>query len=123
MLNPMAVLAYIIKDGMVLLIKRGTPPYLGFWSLPGGGTGKGEDPREACIREVKEETGLIVALKTEEIYRIRSTPIYSCRILAGKAEPHLPETVAASWFSLEEAVQLQLPPFIKEFLKVQRKKI
>lgn len=116
----MAVLAYIEECGMVLLIKRGTPPYFGFWSLPGGGTGEGEDPREACIREVKEETGLDIEI-LEEVHRVRGSlshraSVFSCRRLAGEPRPHPPETLSTSWFPLEQAARQQLPPFIKKFL-------
>jgi 8-oxo-dGTP diphosphatase len=44
----------------VLLIRRGTAPLLGEWSLPGGGLECGETLREAVAREAREETGLVV---------------------------------------------------------------
>jgi 8-oxo-dGTP diphosphatase len=44
----------------VLLIRRGTPPLLGEWSLPGGVLECGESLREAVVREAREETGLTV---------------------------------------------------------------
>ena len=44
----------------VLLIRRGQPPLLGEWSLPGGVLECGETLREAVVREAREETGLIV---------------------------------------------------------------
>jgi 8-oxo-dGTP diphosphatase len=44
----------------VLLIRRGTPPLLGEWSLPGGVLECGETLREAVAREAREETGLVV---------------------------------------------------------------
>jgi ADP-ribose pyrophosphatase YjhB (NUDIX family) len=44
----------------VLLIRRGTPPLLGEWSLPGGVLECGETLREAVVREAREETGLTV---------------------------------------------------------------
>ena len=47
-------------QGRVLLIKRGSPPLLGEWSLPGGAVELGETLRTAAEREALEETGLIV---------------------------------------------------------------
>jgi 8-oxo-dGTP diphosphatase len=49
-----------LDDGRVLLIRRGQPPLLGEWSLPGGILECGETLREAVIREAHEETGLVV---------------------------------------------------------------
>jgi ADP-ribose pyrophosphatase YjhB (NUDIX family) len=52
--------AVIVQKNRVLLIRRGTPPLLGEWSLPGGVLECGETLREAVVREAREETGLVV---------------------------------------------------------------
>src|SRR5271157_1421443 len=59
--NPLVgVGAVVIEENRVLLIRRGTPPLLGEWSLPGGVLECGETLREAVKREAREETGLLV---------------------------------------------------------------
>ena len=57
--------AIIIENENVLIVRRGQPPRMGVWSIPGGGVHLGEDLEEACIREVKEETGLDVEILSE----------------------------------------------------------
>ena len=46
----------------VVLVKRRFPPLAGEWSLPGGVVEVGETLKAAVIREVLEETGLVVTL-------------------------------------------------------------
>jgi 8-oxo-dGTP diphosphatase len=52
----------VIKDGAgrLLLIKRGHEPGKGLWSIPGGRIEAGESDAAALVREVREETGLLV---------------------------------------------------------------
>lgn len=47
-----------LRGDQVLLIKRGTAPRLGQWSLPGGRMELGETTIAAGLRELKEETGV-----------------------------------------------------------------
>jgi len=47
-----------LRGDQVLLIKRGTPPRLGQWSLPGGRLERGETTVVAALRELAEETGV-----------------------------------------------------------------
>ena len=46
----------------ILLIKRRTSPFEGYWALPGGRVDLGETVEQTIVREVKEETGLDVAV-------------------------------------------------------------
>jgi len=52
--------AVIVNQGRVLLVQRGREPLKGHWSLPGGLVEVGESLKTAVIREVEEETGLLV---------------------------------------------------------------
>lgn len=55
-----AVGAVIVEEGRVLLVRRGSEPLLGHWTLPGGLLEVGEPLLAGVVREVREETGLTV---------------------------------------------------------------
>jgi len=50
----------IIEHGRALLIRRGSEPLKGQWSIPGGTLELGESLQEGVVRELREETGLEV---------------------------------------------------------------
>lgn len=52
--------AVVVDEGRVLLVRRGHEPLKGHWSLPGGMLEVGEPLAAGVIREVREETGLMV---------------------------------------------------------------
>tara|TARA_B100001564_G_scaffold341217_1_gene335598 strand:- start:1187 stop:1666 length:480 start_codon:yes stop_codon:yes gene_type:complete len=51
----LGVAAVIVKDNSVLLVKEATGRYSGHWGLPKGYVDDGELPRDAALRELREE--------------------------------------------------------------------
>jgi 8-oxo-dGTP diphosphatase len=63
--QPAVGVGAVVFDGdRVLLIKRGKEPLRGRWLIPGGTVELGETLTEAVVREVREETGLVVQAGT-----------------------------------------------------------
>jgi 8-oxo-dGTP diphosphatase len=75
--RPVVGVGAVIFDGpTVLLVKRGHAPLKGDWSLPGGAVELGESLEAAVVREIREETGLDVAVQSlvEVVDRIHHAP-------------------------------------------------
>lgn len=105
----------------VLLIRRGSPPRIGEWSLPGGRIEWGEPAAAAALRELHEETGveaILVGLVdvVDGIFRSRSDGTvwahyvltdYAARWVAG--EPRAGDDAAdARFFAPEALADLEL---------------
>jgi len=119
--NPLVgVGAVIVEENRVLLIRRGTPPLLGEWSLPGGVLECGETLREAAAREALEETGLVV--ETGEMLGVYERVIrgdegrvryhyvlidFLCRPVGGELKAGS-DAADARWFTLDELPALDL---------------
>ncbi|MEV4514847.1 NUDIX hydrolase [Dactylosporangium sp. NPDC049525] len=54
--------AIIVDDGRFLVIRRARPPQQGWWDLPGGFCDGWEHPRDAAVREAREELGIDIQL-------------------------------------------------------------
>ncbi len=108
-----------LRGDQVLLIKRGTPPRLGQWSLPGGRLEWGETTKVAALRELVEETGVEAELLglvdvLDGVFTSRETGEttlhyvmidYAARWIAG--EPVAGDDAAEARFvSLDEALAL-----------------
>ena len=57
---------------LILLITRGRDPFKGHYAFPGGFVDYGEDPENACIRELKEEC--LIEGKTPELICVAGNP-------------------------------------------------
>ncbi len=107
--SPVAV-AVTVKNKRFLLVKRGTPPKKDTWGSPSGFIEIGETPEEACLRELKEETGIsgeIVKLigvsrrEDKEIYGDMLVVKYLVKPKGGKLTPG-DEVVGVKFFEIAE---------------------
>lgn len=128
-LLPMIGVGVVVwKGDQVLMIRRGKPPRLGEWSLPGGLQEVGETVAAAGAREVMEETGVSIgpamlvdvvdAIYPDEQGRIRShyTLIdLTARWLAGEPVAG-DDAMAAEWKSPAEVEALALWPETKRII-------
>jgi ADP-ribose pyrophosphatase YjhB (NUDIX family) len=87
-----AVGVVVEKDGGIVLGRRAHEPHLGRWSFPSGYVDAGEILEHAAIREVQEETGLVVNL--ERLLGVYSTAgertifvAYAGRPIGGEMAP------------------------------------
>lgn len=74
--NPKPVVSIILeKGGKILMLQRAKEPFKNYWVLPGGFINYKETAEEAIKREVKEETGLTIAISgIVGVYRIDNDP-------------------------------------------------
>ncbi|MEW5914655.1 MAG: NUDIX hydrolase [Thermodesulfobacteriota bacterium] len=112
----------VLALDQVLLVQRGAPPSKGLWSLPGGAVRVGESLREACAREVAEETGVAVSVGplVEVFERILRDPdgrveyhyvLHDYLCTAPLTPPQAGDDAAdARWAPLAELDRAQLTP-------------
>lgn len=64
----------VVRDGALLLVRRGNDPYKGCWALPGGFMEMDETIEHCAARELQEETGIVVDEKSLRLVGIHSAP-------------------------------------------------
>ena len=109
----------VVYRGRVLLIRRGSEPLKGAWSIPGGLLELGEELAEGVRRELKEETGLDVKpLQVLAVFdrvfregpRVRYHYVivdYACRLKGGRLRA-ASDVLDARWVRREDLPQYHL---------------
>ena len=125
------VLVAVWVDGKVLLVKNS---YRSQYSLPAGDKHRKETSAFAASRELREETGVIVAptqltcvFKLNEDEAWRNAPkhneIFECRL---ENEPNISvdnrEVIHAGFYTLDAALSLPIPEVIRIYLRLQSRK-
>lgn len=107
------------EAGEVLLVRRNTEPFLGFWDVPGGFLEAEEAPEVGALREVHEEVGLAVELTSllgiwMDRHEVGEDPtawhhslnlFYRAKVVGGQLKADPVEIQAMAWFSADA-----LPP-------------
>ena len=126
-----------VRDGQVLLarISPSDPAVPSRWTMPGGGLEHGEDPVDAVVREVEEETGLRVRaerLLGLDSYRINPSAlgddfhglgiVYEVRVTGGELRHEIDgSTDLAAWVDLEKVPGLDRVGLVDVALELHRR--
>jgi 8-oxo-dGTP diphosphatase len=122
-LEPCAGGIVLDDAGRLLLIQRATPPAAGRWSIPGGRCHPGESTAAACVREVAEETGLVVRVVRRAGRVMRAGPggvdydieDFVCSVHGGQLRAG-DDAAEARWVSRAELASLDLVPGLLDAL-------
>jgi 8-oxo-dGTP diphosphatase len=110
--------AVIIEDGRVLLTQRKRGTHLaGAWEFPGGKVERDEDPREALVREIREEIGVEIAVGepveiTFHRYPEKSVLLlfFEARRLDRSKAPEALDVAAIRWARADDLDDTAFPP-------------
>jgi ADP-ribose pyrophosphatase YjhB (NUDIX family) len=107
------------EQGRLLLIRRANDPGRGLWSLPGGRVEPGEDDAAALVREMAEETGLVVQ-PGDLVGRVRrgryDIADYRCHVVGGTLVAG-DDALDARWCDSAALLELPLVPLLMETLR------
>ena len=106
-------------DDRLLLIRRGNEPGRGLWSVPGGRVEPGESHAEAVVREMSEETGLVVE-PGALVGTVRRGPYliadYRCAVVGGTLRAG-DDATDARWCDAGALASLPLVPLLYDTLR------
>ena len=109
------VAAVIKKDGKIFTTQRGYGEFEGMWEFPGGKIEAGEDAKDALVREIQEELGVLVKVNdlictTEYDYPTFHLTMlcFWCDIIEGEIE--LREHKSARWLTKESLNDVEWLP-------------
>lgn len=125
--EPLVSCQVLVREGSrILLVRRARPPLEGYWALPGGAVALGETVAAAAVREVQEETGLLVEvtrylgyrdrIEHDEVGKVR----YHYVILYFEACQRIGELQAADdaaeveWVHVDRLAQLQITDSVRD---------
>ena len=101
------VAALLFHEGKLYATQRGYGPWRDWWEFPGGKIEPGESPREALVREIREELDIGIDVLTHACDVEYDYPefhlsmqCFRCAVVSG--EPKLLEHEAARWLTKEE---------------------
>lgn len=128
----LAVGAVVIVNKHLLLVTRRNAPAEGQWAVPGGRVEAGESMTEAVVREVAEETGLVVECGSLVGWVERIGPGFHFVIFDFLASPAAPSGTAgaalpsltagddagqARWVPFTELPTMDVVPGLLDFLR------
>jgi 8-oxo-dGTP pyrophosphatase MutT (NUDIX family) len=98
--------ALIIQDGKVLMVRQYVQRGDLVWNFPGGGIESTETPEQACVREIKEETGYDIRID-KLLYSHGNKYTFIARIIRGelfldKTREYNEDLIEVAWVELND---------------------
>lgn len=121
----------VVRDdrGRILLTKNAD---VNSWTLPGGSIEPNESPKDAAIREMREETGLfvepvrIIGVYGGPQYRVAYpngdivsyvATVFECKVVSGEMTPDYEESLDVRYFSEADLNSMQILPMERIVLR------